>query len=55
MNLEEKALQLTPKALSLGCSIQYRGSVESWSRGMHFSLLTRPMFLGGDNAGGKYP
>ena len=47
VNLEEKALQFTPKALSLGCSLQYWGSVGSWSRGdAILSLVTRDHFCG---------
>jgi len=45
VNLEEKALQFTLKTLSLGCSLQYWGSVGSWSRGdAIFSLVTRAHF-----------
>jgi len=45
VNLEEKALQFAPKALSLGCSLQYWGSVVSWSKGdAIFSLVTRAHF-----------
>jgi len=45
VNLEEEALQFSPKALSLGCSLQYWGSVGSWSRGdANFSLVARAHF-----------
>ena len=45
MSLEEKALQFAPKALSLGCSLQYWGSEGSLSRGNAiFSLVTRANF-----------
>jgi hypothetical protein len=44
-DLGEKALQFAPKALSLGCSLQYWGSVGSWSRGdALFSLGSRAHF-----------
>jgi hypothetical protein len=46
MNLEEKALQFALKVLSLGCSLQYGGSVGPWSRGdAIFSSVTRVPFL----------
>jgi hypothetical protein len=45
VNLEEKALQFAPKALSLGCLLQWWGSVGSWSRGdAIFNLVTRAHF-----------
>ena len=44
MNLGEKGLQFAPKALSPGCSLQYRGSLGSWSRGDTISSVTRDHF-----------
>jgi len=43
LNLEEKALQFAPKALPLGCSLQYR---ESGQGGMPFFFVV--------NVGGKH-